>query len=147
MSEYTEAVAHSLEGLHAAPGACAGCHSCGLDTRPCETCNATGYADGLTYATGTSGDECPTCDGCGRVEVQEGGEADPDEQQAADEGGFSWSSCDCCGSNLGGDRYPAHTWRSDQPLTSAGSLIHLDICTDCLLFLANGDEPEGWPYR
>jgi hypothetical protein len=28
---------------------------------------------------------------------------DPEE----DEGSFSWSSCDCCGSNLGGYRYSA----------------------------------------
>ena len=30
-----------------------------------------------------------------------------DDPENPDEGGFSWSSCDCCNSNLGGDRFNA----------------------------------------
>ena len=30
-----------------------------------------------------------------------------DDPDAPDEGGFSWSSCDCCNSSLGGDRFKA----------------------------------------
>ena len=52
-----------------------------------------------------------------------------------DEGSFSWYPCDCCGSNLGGNRYSAHGFLN-------GHLIHLDICEDCMNYLANGDEPE-----
>lgn len=52
-----------------------------------------------------------------------------------DEGSFSWSSCACCGSRLGGDRYCAHGFDDD------GEIIHFDICTNCLYFLANGDVP------
>lgn len=33
-----------------------------------------------------------------------------DTEDTADEGYFSWSSCDGCGSTLGGDRYTATAW-------------------------------------
>lgn len=64
----------------------------------------------------------------------------PEEQDSdcGDEGFFSWSSCDCCGSGLGGTRYAAHG------RDKGGNLIHLDVCEDCLMYLANGDEPEAW---
>jgi hypothetical protein len=55
-----------------------------------------------------------------------------------DEGGFSWSSCDSCGSSLGGDRYVAHGVDANK------DIIHMDICVDCLMFFANGDVPEEW---
>lgn len=55
-----------------------------------------------------------------------------------DESHFSWSPCDCCGSSLGGDRHAAHGRDKN------GELVHLDICVDCLMFIANGDEPEQW---
>ncbi len=59
-----------------------------------------------------------------------------------DEGGFSWQSCESCGSSLGGNRYAAHGFNGDP--TEDGTLVHLDICEDCLLFHANGDEPDQW---
>lgn len=52
-----------------------------------------------------------------------------------DEGGFSWSDCECCGSSLGGDRFAAHGFADDD------SILHFSICVDCLLYLANGDLP------
>ena len=55
-----------------------------------------------------------------------------------DEGSFSWSTCDCCGSHLGGDRFAAHGRDID------GNILHLDVCVDCLMYIANGDEPETW---
>ena len=61
--------------------------------------------------------------------------------EISDEGHFSWSSCDCCGSSLGGNRYAAHGFDKN------GDIIHLDICEDCLCFLANGDLPENWRQR
>ena len=56
---------------------------------------------------------------------------------------FSWSQCDSCGSTLGGDRHEAHGIPHD---FKAGddTIIHLSICSDCMLFHANGDEPESW---
>lgn len=53
------------------------------------------------------------------------------------EASFSWSACEVCGSTLGGDRYAWHA------ITSDGELLHRDnACTDCVLYLGNGDVPE-----
>ena len=53
---------------------------------------------------------------------------------------FSWSSCDGCGSSLGGDRYPGHGLID-------GTLYHFEFCVDCVQYIANGDEPEEWRPR
>ena len=55
------------------------------------------------------------------------------------EGHFSWHRCDCCGSTFGGDRHPAHGWMENHQ-----ELVHLEVCVDCLMFIANGDSPEKW---
>jgi hypothetical protein len=69
---------------------------------------------------------------------------DTDESiQLADEGSFSWSPCDTCGNRLGGNRYHAHGWPTDE-IPSEGNLYHFDVCEDCLMFMANGDLPEIW---
>ena len=100
MSEYTDSVAHYLEGLDVDVGFCPGCRECGCD--------------------------CEDADSC---------DCDPD---VMDEGHFSWSQCDGCGSRFGGDRYSAHG------ITREGKILHLDVCSDCLMYLANGEEPEEW---
>ena len=64
---------------------------------------------------------------------------DPD-----DEGSFSWSSCDTCGSTLGGNRTRC-------VLTNPGKdkrgrrhkRIDVMSCDDCLGYAANGDLPSG----
>lgn len=59
----------------------------------------------------------------------------------ADEPHFSKSSCDCCGSTLAGDRHAGHYIDvGDKDRT----IHHMDVCVDCLTYLANGDEPENW---
>jgi hypothetical protein len=68
------------------------------------------------------------CDSCPEAQSEDCG----------DEGGFSWQSCECCGSSLGGTRYAAHGRDSD------GNILHFDVCSDCLEYIANGDEPEAW---
>jgi len=50
---------------------------------------------------------------------------------------FSWSSCDTCGSTLGGNREDAHGYLNDN------TLIHLSICVDCAVYIANCELPEG----
>lgn len=71
--------------------------------------------------------------------IADGCDKCPDvEPEAGDEGFFSSVSCDACGSTFGGQRYAAHGF------TDEDELIHLDICTDCLFYLANGDTPEDW---
>ena len=76
--------------------------------------------------------------------------ADPENSDhwgMADEGSFSWSECESCGSKLGGDRYDAHAIHREAFGPNAkqpGNIHHIEICTDCILFHANGDEPDDW---
>lgn len=130
MSAFTEAVERGLKGLeHVSTGACPGCHECGLETERCPKCKGFGEVD---YAP------CDYCRGDGDVDVS------PDNQKKidhAEEPHFSWHACDCCGSDLGGDRHPAH---GIAKINDRETLVHLDVCTDCLCYLANGDEPEEW---
>jgi hypothetical protein len=52
---------------------------------------------------------------------------------------FSWRECGICYSHLGGDREIWH-WVDDN-----NKIRHeYYACTDCVLYLANGDEPENW---
>ena len=70
---------------------------------------------------------CPGCEECGLGE-----EPSEEEIELAGEPHFSWSSCECCGSTLGGDREPAHGRDKD------GAIVHFAICQDCLYFLNYG---------
>lgn len=65
-----------------------------------------------------------------------------DWRDLASEPSFSRSRCDGCGSTFAGSRYPAHGYMQDR-----GEWLHLDVCTDCYLYLANGDTPEDWKPR
>ena len=135
MSAYAERVEAYLEGLEAvSTGGCPGCHECGLDVVPCDDCSGTGFADGLTLGTGSDGEDCPACDGMGSRDYVDG-----DEVGEGPEPGFSWSPCEICGSSLGGDRHAFHA-------LSSGELVHLDGCTDCVMYVANGEEPELPPW-
>ena len=51
---------------------------------------------------------------------------------------FSWRPCGICGSSLGGDRERWHALDADN------TLLHFhNACTDCVLYLAYGTEPES----
>ena len=80
---------------------------------------------------------CPGCGKC-RPLSEEDAVDEPSNvwYDLAAEPSFSWSPCDGCGSRLGGNRYPAHTLDEDS------QIIHLEICEDCLVFFANGDDTE-----
>lgn len=115
MSNFTKAVEHYLEGLEAvSPGACPGCTECGLEN-------------------------VDTID-------------DP-RYELAGEPSLSKQQCDSCGSTLGGDRHPAHgimkqykpqeQYYGLQP-SGKDTILHLDVCGDCVMYLANGEEPEHW---
>lgn len=54
-----------------------------------------------------------------------------------DEGCFSWSPCDTCNQKLGGNRYRA-TLCNPGPDRDA---IEVKVCTDCVMFAANGELP------
>lgn len=77
-----------------------------------------------------------TCAECNPRDLSEG-DFDTD-----DEGGFSWQSCDGCGSTLGGQRYAAHALMTH--INGREAWICLSVCADCLCYIANGDEPETW---
>lgn len=63
--------------------------------------------------------------------------AGEEDHDLCSEASFSWTACDVCNSGLGGDRHNAHGIYSSEK----GDYIHLDICTDCLSYFANGDLP------
>lgn len=48
---------------------------------------------------------------------------------------FSHSSCECCG-GLAGDRYECNAYHEE-----SGQILEYDICIDCLVWFANGEEP------
>ena len=66
---------------------------------------------------------------------------DVPEEERIDEGSFSTSNCDLCGTPLAGYRFAAHAWRiGENPRTDP--VTHLSICVDCRLFTVNGDLPN-----
>lgn len=83
---------------------------------------------------------CPTCPNC-----QYDHNMSPrafysayQKDEIPDESSYSNARCDCCGLYLSGDRYVAHH------VTADSKVSHLEICGDCLCYLANGDIPEIW---
>ena len=89
------------------------------------------YCEGYIVAPGCRGETC------------EHSEGDPDHRCEA---GFSSAQCDSCGSTFGGDREPG----SMLPIDKRGAFdysreaIDCVLCVDCVLYWANGDEPEDW---
>ena len=97
------------------------------------------YCEGYHVAVGASA-SCAEC----RQDygIDDDVTQDEAQEQMIDEGAFSCAQCDSCGSILGGDRYAAHGIPQDYK--AGGDTYHLSICVDCLMFHANGDEPESW---
>ena len=58
------------------------------------------------------------------------------EQTIEDEGSLSHYECELCGSKLYGDRFAAHAQKQTSP--GKWDTTHLDVCSDCLMALANG---------
>jgi hypothetical protein len=112
----------------------------------CKACDGTGL-DLSTAATldgaivGATEDSCSECNGKGSS--CECSSCEDFDAEVGDEGSFSWSSCDACGSSLGGTRHAAHGLISPKKYAKRTEVIHLDVCTDCLFYTANGDLPEG----
>ena len=79
---------------------------------------------------------CAGCEECGLDE-----DACQANIEIASEGSFSRHRCDGCGTRLGGTRYAAHG--IVMPLGKQAR-IHLNVCVDCLAYIANGEEPGEW---
>jgi len=72
---------------------------------------------------------CPECDA---------------DLEAWGEPSFCWSSCDCCGCHLGGDRWHVIGWLKGAADGGYSGDFQWEgeVCADCLLFGANGEEPD-----
>ncbi len=142
MMRYERAVDEGLEGLDAvSSGPSPGCAECGLEGSDVATSDVARWAYDEAY-------------------------------QDAGEPYFSGSSCDACSSTFGGDRYAAHglipnvrprgraildallgrlpnrfarlRWRYAFNALRGAEIVHLAICVDCVMYLANGDVPDEW---
>lgn len=78
---------------------------------------------------------CHACETCNPDSLDE----DTFNETVTEEGSFSWSECDSCDTNLGGDRYAAHGMVDDP----GNPLRHFEICADCVAYHVNGDIPES----
>ena len=69
---------------------------------------------------------CSTCSECLECDTPE----DPDNEwyDLASEPSFSWSPCEVCNSQLGGNRYPGH-------FIIDNNIVHFECCDDCYYFL------------
>jgi len=99
-------------------------------------------ARGLRGLKAVSTGACPGCQDCADAWGYNNLDAFRDAWESGavhDEASFSWSGCDICGSSLGGDMEPWHA------IDANGELCHFaHACVDCILYLANGDEPDDW---
>jgi hypothetical protein len=102
---------------------------------------------GLKSLTAVSIGECPGCPQCAKNHGMT-----PKAHERAwrsgtlleTEGSFSWRPCGICGTKLGGNRECWHAIDADKPV-AGGEILHFeDACTDCVMYLANGDEPDRW---
>lgn len=87
-------------------------------------------------STGSYMNDCYECGDDFDPKCKEGGDG---ESWSYAEPYFSRSQCDGCGSRLGGSREVSHGI-----VEETGELIHLSLCTDCVVFINNGEEPEEW---
>lgn len=157
MSEYTESVERGLQGLTAvSTGVCPGCDTCReahqfvpeeIDPEPGEkpwvVPDDVRDEDGRwpRYGTGPKRarpDQYYDTEEQATEAAREAFDEACSSGGVCDEGSFSWSGCGICGSNLGGTVYDWHAVNDDD------ELLHFnDACTDCVLYLANGDEPDA----
>ena len=144
MSEFTEAVERGLKGLTAvSTGICSGCDTCRTSRG--------------VFGVEEDEDGFFVPDRPGKAvyfQDEEKAEAEAralfDEAVSSgdcfDEGSFSHGSCGICNSHLGGTRFDWHAIVPDEGgSVVGGEILHFDdACTDCVMYLANGDEPEDW---
>ncbi len=50
---------------------------------------------------------------------------------------FSWESCDICGTTLGGDRYDCSAYNE----ITQDIITGLEVCSDCIIYIYNGEDP------
>ena len=145
MSTYTDTVARAVDrdfgGVNGAlsTGLCPGCDECRADF-PDYLPDEPDYEIGggiwtVEALPGETFPDEPKAEAAAREAFEEG----CCSGEVFSEASFSHRPCQVCGSHLGGDREVIHWIGTD------GKLLHDDgACVDCVLYLANGDEPENW---
>ena len=149
MSRYTDAVARGLEGLEAvSTGLCPGCAECRgefADYRPREDYASDAEDAPLVWTVPALEGESFESEEAAEVAAREAFDEDVRNGSAHADPFFSWEGCDICGSSLGGDFEPWHAIMKPRKEGERGELFHgSHACVDCVVFLANGDEPENW---
>lgn len=123
MSDYTDRVERNLEGLKFV--------SSGINGHCRDCADHAGYAE----AEDETGAILETT-----ADMLDRFDDDVSRGKVTDEGAFSWCGCGVCGSPLGNTLYIWHA------IDESGDVCHSDdMCPDCVLYLANGDEPESDP--
>lgn len=116
------------------------------------------FQRGTEGMTTTSTGTCPGCSEC--MEIDGCGDAEEHRRKCSavdcpsGEPTFSHCPCGICGTRLGGTRHAWH-WidrrqldaarRSNEPRPQVNH--EDDACEDCILYIANGTEPEVWRAR
>ncbi len=129
--EYLEAIEQNTEGVtFISTGICPGCKTCYDDFAMEVNCSCENTQDELPY--------CLDCrDTTYRKPTMEEFEEQWSTGEIFDEGHFSWSGCDLCGSPLGGN---FEAWHA---IDENGEIVHGErACVDCVMYFANGDLPE-----
>lgn len=139
MSRYTDRVEYNLKGCEAvSTGVCPGCDECReVDDRFTvrEVDGEEGCGGFYTFKAnpGPAFDSEDAAEAASKEAHKEAWSSG----DLYDEPSFSWRECGICGSRLGGER---STWHY---IADGRIWHHNDACTDCVLYLANGDEPTG----
>jgi len=84
--------------------------------------------NGLEFISTGINSKCTECQCIYGYENEHEFEIAVENQDVLDEGSFSNSYCDICGSMLGGDKFIAHGINKDE------ELVHLEICVDCMYY-------------
>jgi hypothetical protein len=139
MSRYTDTVERSLRGLEAvSTGVCPGCPEC-MERWSYVALDGFGERNYWGIPARPDAGRWLTERGVADA-ARELFDVDYSSGVVESESGFSWKDCGICGSTLGGNR---EAWHARDAETKA--LCHFDdACTDCGVYLTNGDEPEEW---
>lgn len=104
---------------------CTHCDGTGEDPFPSAVERNLQGLRGLVHGLAHQCPECPEATG------------DPDTDSELATITFARGCCDSCGSGLAGSRHTMHAWDDH------GGMYHLEVCTDCLMYHANGELPTA----
>jgi hypothetical protein len=150
MSDYTERVEQGLKGLNAvSTGPCPGCAECAeshnyrVEECDSERCPAGCYVEvgGIPERHSNLNPQSHhATEALAEIARMERFDADWHACRIESEpcGRGQWRGCGICNSHLAGD---FEVWHGIDP--TSGEICHFDdACVDCVVYLANGDEPE-----